>query len=95
MTVQARLNPGVTFHEMPFCGVLLDTRDNLVFRLSPQLAGMLRRALHGPLAVGPYDSLTGAETDTGHDEAAALRPLAERGLIRPVTDPRTGADDGR
>ena len=95
MTVRTRLAPGVTFHEMPFCGVLLDTRVNLVFRLSPELAGMLRRALHGPLAVGPYDSLTGVETDTGRDGAAALRPLAERGLIRPVTGERDGADDGR
>ncbi|MCA2211683.1 hypothetical protein [Jidongwangia harbinensis] len=95
MIVRARLTPGITFHEMPFCGVLLDTRVNVVFRLSPELAGILRRALHGRPAVGPYESLTGLEPESGRDEMAALRPLAERGLIQPVTGTREGRDDGR
>jgi hypothetical protein len=93
-TTPVRLAPDITFHELPFCGVLLDTRQNVVFRLSPELTGALRRSLFGPLAVGPYESLVQADpapADTDrHDLVAVLRPLAERGLIV-----RPGDRDGR
>lgn len=56
MTPATRLHAGahlpdhVVFRELPFCGVLLDTRQSRVYRLSQEAAALLREALHGPQA---------------------------------------------
>jgi hypothetical protein len=85
MTLPVTLAAHISFHELPFCGVLLDSRSNRVYRLPPETAAALRRVLRGPLAVGPYESLIVAEpteTTAGADTAAMLRSLAALGLVR-------------
>ena len=53
MRQKVMLADHVIFRELPFCGVLLDTRDFHVYRLSRRAAGALRTALHGSRAVSP------------------------------------------
>ncbi|GII91855.1 hypothetical protein [Sinosporangium siamense] len=76
------------FRELPFCGVLLDTRSFHAYRLSRPAAALLRTALYGTAAPAPYP--TAAEElppeETGRAEATRLLlgSLAKRGMIRPA-----------
>jgi len=46
-TGTVRLPEHVVFTELPFCGVLFDSRRARVYRLSQRQAALLRQALNG------------------------------------------------
>ena len=80
----ATLPPHVVFRELPFCGVLLDTRTMRVYRLSQSATAVLRQALPAAPATGPYEPVV-AVTAPPPDSAPARRllsGLAARHLLR-------------
>ncbi|MFI6373741.1 actinodefensin-associated protein B [Streptomyces sp. NPDC050546] len=64
-----RLADHIVFQELPFCGVLLDTRRFTVHRLSRRAGHVLRTALD-PGAPGPYAPLL---PDGDEETAEGLR----------------------
>lgn len=81
----------ILFREMPFCGVLLDTRDFHAYRLSRRAAEALRAALYGPGAASPYGSLIKGDEAGGpalHDEVTRrlVQTLRQRGMVRIVDE---------
>lgn len=68
VTENARLPEHVVFKELPFCGVLFDSRRTRVYRLTRRQAALLRQALNGRLP--------------GGEAARLLDELSDLGLIR-------------
>lgn len=93
MSATASLPAHVVFRELPFCGVLLDTDRSRVYRLSQEASHVLREALDGRDAPGPYDRLIAAPEPASSDEQRErlLSGLRAQGLVllRPGGD-----DDG-
>jgi hypothetical protein len=77
--------PGhVVFRELPFCGVLLDTRRSRVYRLTQEATRVLRQALQGANARGPYEpviSVTAPEP-SAEQRDSLLSQLSSQGLVR-------------
>lgn len=71
------------FRELPFCGVLLDTRQSRVYRLSTRASAVLRTALQGESAVGPFSSLITDEDTTGVELARqqVVSSLLKQGVL--------------
>lgn len=67
-----RLPDHVVLRELPFCGVLLDTRTSRVYRLSRPAAELLRQTLTGP----------GGNGEVGVAGERLLGRLSELGLIQ-------------
>ncbi len=84
MSVCVSLPEHIVFRELPFCGVLLDTRRSRVYRLSQEAAAILRQALHGADAAGPYEPVisAGSADPTIEQRAGMLRQLGSQGLVR-------------
>jgi len=95
MSVCAALPEHVILRELPFCGVLLDTRTSRVYRLSQPATAMLRRALDGTDA-GPYEPVIRTRS-TASASAPALGQLIARlasaGLLRVVSPSRSAQDE--
>lgn len=87
--MRVRLPPHVVFRELPFCGVLLDSRRSQVFRLSQRGAAALRQALHGPDATSPYESLI----NVAAPDPAMTRTLVDRLLAAGLVCSDEAADD--
>jgi hypothetical protein len=90
MTVSASLPGHVVFRELPFCGVLLDTRRSRVYRLSQEATAVVRAALHaaGP---GPYEPAIRVAAPAAASAPARklLETLSSQGLVRlSPEDPR-------
>ncbi|MGI9099328.1 MAG: actinodefensin-associated protein B [Solirubrobacteraceae bacterium] len=96
MSVCAALPEHVILRELPFCGVLLDTRTSRVYRLSQPATAMLRRALDGTDAPGPYEPVIRTRS-TASASAPALGQLIARlasaGLLRVVSPSRSAQDE--
>jgi hypothetical protein len=84
MTVSASLPAHVVFRELPFCGVLLDTRSSRVYRLSQEATAVLRAALRGAGGTGPYEpAIRVAAPAAGSAPARKLlETLSSQGLVR-------------
>lgn len=85
----------ILFRELPFCGVLLDTRAFHAYRLSRRAAEALRAALYGPRAASPHGSLI--QDDAGGDPALRdeitqrlVKTLRSRGMVRIVDEQPDG-----
>lgn len=81
----------VLFRELPFCGVLLDTRDFHAYRLTLRAARALRAALYGPETASPYGSLIKDDKSGGparEEEVTRrlLQTLKSRGMVRVVDE---------
>ena len=77
--------PGhIVFRELPFCGVLLDTRRSRVYRLSQEATRVLRHALHGARTPGPYEPVisVAAPEPTVQERDRLLTKLSSQGLVR-------------
>jgi hypothetical protein len=73
----------VVFRELPFCGILLDTRRSLVFRLTQEAAGVLRHWLHGADTPGPYEPvIIGGAPPSREQRDVLLDRLSSQGLVR-------------
>jgi hypothetical protein len=96
MSVSATLPDHVVFRELPFCGVLLDTRSSRVYRLTQQATAVLREALPGPRMRGPYEPVIGVPPPPPTAEArrSLLAKLGAQGLVR-VADAGTGGEPKR
>ncbi|AUX46566.1 uncharacterized protein SOCE26_080720 [Sorangium cellulosum] len=91
MRPRVTLADHIVFRELPFCGVLLDTRDFHAYRLSRRAAEALRAALYGPGAASPHGSLIkdGEAGGPGlRDEVTRrlLESLTSRGMVRIVDE---------
>jgi hypothetical protein len=84
MSVSAVLPEHVVFRELPFCGVLLDTRTSRVYRLTQPASAALRRALHGGDAPGPYEPVIRAGEPSSTGARGLIGKLASAGLVRLV-----------
>jgi len=88
MSASASLPGHVVFRELPFCGVLLDTRRSRVFRLSQEATAVLREALHGDGGAGLYEP--GIRVDARRARGAPARKLlatlSSHGLVEISTD---------
>lgn len=76
--------PGhVVFRELPFCGVLLDTRRSRVYRLSQDASRVLRQALQGAQALGPYEPVISVQAPqpTAEQRRRLLTQLCSQGLV--------------
>lgn len=83
MRAPVSLPAHVVFRELPFCGVLLDTRRSRVYRLSQSATRVLRQALHGAQAAGPYEPVISAPApEPGPEDARKLiAGLRAQGLL--------------
>ena len=74
----------VVFRELPFCGVLLDTRSSRVYRLSQEATAVLREALLGARTPGPYEPVIGVQAPPPSSAARRrmLASLSSQGLVR-------------
>jgi uncharacterized NAD(P)/FAD-binding protein YdhS len=98
VSAPAVLPEHVVFRELPFCGVLLDLRRSAVYRLSQGAAAVLRQALAGAGADGPYEPVIScrAPTPDSPEGRALLAKLSSQGLVRiSAGEPAAGGDDGR
>ncbi|MQA86928.1 MAG: hypothetical protein GEV03_20435 [Streptosporangiales bacterium] len=84
MTPTARLSEHAVFRELPFCGVLLDTRTFRVYKLSQRAAAALRTATCGPSEGNPYGHVLGSAEGVADPELAAhlVARFAALGLVR-------------
>jgi hypothetical protein len=84
----------IVFRELPFCGVLLDTRSFCIYRLSRRATGALRTALYGPLAVSPYESLLkdGGAGVTSQLTEQVVQMLQSRGMVRVLDEQQQQLD---
>ena len=84
----ASLADHVVFRELPFCGILLDTRSSSVYRLSQAAAAALRVALEGADEGGPYEPAIAVEAPQADAAAtrALLASLAARRLLKTPDD---------
>lgn len=85
------VSPDVVIREMPFCGIVLDTRTFRVYRLSRQSLNSLRGSVEGIRGVGDYDSLFVTESADASARQAVLRALLDAGMVRPKTAEPSGA----
>jgi hypothetical protein len=91
MSVSASLPGHVLFRELPFCGVLLDTRSSRVYRLSQEATAVLRGALRAAGGTDPYEpAIRVAAPAAGSAPARKLlETLRSQGLVRlSPEDPR-------
>jgi len=87
MSVSVSLPGHVVFRELPFCGVLLDTRRSRVYRLSQEAAAVLREALGGASGAGPYEpAIRVAVPRAGGPARTLLETLSSHGLVQISTD---------
>ncbi len=86
----------VVFRELPFCGVLLDTRSSRVYRLTQQASTVLRRALDGACPAGAYEPWVrvDAPAPTAAPALRLLAALAAEGLVRMPANRQREARDG-
>jgi hypothetical protein len=92
MSASASLPDHVVFRELPFCGVLLDTRRSRVYRLTQEATNALRQALQGARVPGPYEPVISVQTPqlTATQRSRLLAQLSTQGLVRLADD-----DDAR
>ncbi|WP_437502372.1 hypothetical protein [Sorangium sp. So ce1099] len=95
MRQKVALADHILFRELPFCGVLLDTRAFHAYRLSRRAAEALRAALYGPGAASPYGSLVKGDAGGGpalRDEITQrlVKMLRSRGMLRIVDEQPDG-----
>jgi len=88
VSVSASLPGHVVFRELPFCGVLLDTRRSRVYRLSQEATAVLREALHGAGGAGPYEPAIRVAVPRagGAPARKLLETLSSQGLVQISTD---------
>ena len=79
------VSPDVVIREMPFCGIVLDTRTFRVYRLSRQSLNSLRGVVEGVRSVGDYDSLFATEPPDANAPRAVLDALLKAGMVRPAS----------
>lgn len=95
MTASVSLPRHIVFRELPFCGVLLDTRRSRVYRLSQEATRVLRHALHGAQSPGPYEPVisVAAPEPTAQQRDRLLTKLSSQGLVQ--LEPRAEQGDAR
>jgi len=95
MSASVSLPGHVVFRELPFCGVLLDTRRSRVYRLSQEATRVLRQALQGAQVPGPYEPVINVQAPepTAQQRSNLLAQLSSQGLVRVA--PGASHDDAR
>jgi hypothetical protein len=93
MSAPVSLPGHVVFRELPFCGVLLDTRCSRVYRLSQEATRVLRHALEGAQVPGPYEPVISVQAPepTAEQRDRLLTQLSSQGLVR--VDPNANHGD--
>lgn len=79
--MKATLADHVVFRHLPFCGVLLDTRDLTISRLSPTAAHILAAALPDAPTPPPFGALIAVDEPSAADVRTVLAALERRGVI--------------